>query len=125
MSSDVRRDQLLRNSILAGNTASDCSGPVTSAGYNLIGSTAGCTFTPGAGDQIGVDPKLATLADNGGPTQTIALLPGSPAIDAGNPGGCPAPTAACSPPTSAARPARRTAMPTASPAATSARTKPA
>ena len=115
----------VRNSILAGNTASDCSGPVTSAGYNLIGSTAGCTYTPGAGDKIGVDPKLATLADNGGPTQTSALLPGSPAIDAGNPGAASARAAACSPPTSAARPVHRTATPTASPAATSARTKPA
>ena len=78
----------VRNSIVAGNTASDCSGPLTSAGYNLIGSTAGCTYTPGAGDQIGVDPRLATLANNGGPTQTIALLPGSAAIDAGDPAGC-------------------------------------
>ncbi len=30
------------------------------------------------------DPKLGPLADNGGPTWTMALLPGSPAIDAGN-----------------------------------------
>ena len=35
---------------------------------------------PGARD----DPRLDTLADNGGPTQTIALLTGSPAVDAGN-----------------------------------------
>jgi hypothetical protein len=34
------------------------------------------------------DPKLGPLQSNGGPTQTHALLPGSPAIDAGNPGGC-------------------------------------
>jgi hypothetical protein len=33
----------------------------------------------------GVDPLLGPLADNGGPTLTHALLPGSPAIDAGNP----------------------------------------
>jgi len=33
---------------------------------------------------IGVDPLLAALADNGGPTRTHALLPGSPAIDAGS-----------------------------------------
>ena len=38
------------------------------------------------GNQVGVaDPGLGPLADNGGPTQTIALLPGSPAIDAGSP----------------------------------------
>jgi hypothetical protein len=34
------------------------------------------------------DPSLGPLQDNGGPTQTPALLNGSPAIDAGNPGGC-------------------------------------
>ncbi len=112
----------LHNTILAGNTV-DCTGALSSAGYNLIGSTYGCTYTPNTGDQIGVDPKLATLADNGGPTMTVALLPGSPAIDAGNPRGASAPMVACSRAISAARPARRTATPTGLPAATSARTK--
>jgi hypothetical protein len=37
-----------------------------------------------AGDDSSTDPKLGPLADNGGPTLTMALLPGSPAIDAGN-----------------------------------------
>ena len=36
------------------------------------------------GDTLGGDPLLAPLADNGGPTQTHALLPGSPAIDTGS-----------------------------------------
>jgi hypothetical protein len=39
--------------------------------------------TPAGGDSF-TDPKLGPLADNGGPTLTVALLPGSPAIDAGN-----------------------------------------
>jgi hypothetical protein len=39
--------------------------------------------TPAGGDSF-PDPKLGPLADNGGPTLTMALLPGSPAIDAGN-----------------------------------------
>lgn len=39
--------------------------------------------TPAGGDSF-ADPKLGPLADNGGPTLTMALLPGSPAIDAGN-----------------------------------------
>jgi hypothetical protein len=39
--------------------------------------------TPGGNDSF-ADPKLGPLADNGGPTLTMALLPGSPAIDAGN-----------------------------------------
>ena len=34
------------------------------------------------------DPKLGRLRNNGGPTKTMALLPGSPAIDSGNPSGC-------------------------------------
>ena len=37
-----------------------------------------------AGNDTFPDPKLGPLADNGGPTLTMALLPGSPAIDAGN-----------------------------------------
>ena len=41
-----------------------------------------------AGDRAGVDPQLGPLADNGGPTDTIALMAGSPAIDAG--AACPA-----------------------------------
>ena len=41
-------------------------------------------------DPIYLDPLLAPLADNGGPTQTMALLTGSPAIDQGNPLTCPA-----------------------------------
>ena len=37
------------------------------------------------GNLVGVaNPRLGTLADNGGPTRTIALLPGSPAINAGS-----------------------------------------
>jgi hypothetical protein len=39
--------------------------------------------TPAGGDSF-PDPKLGPLANNGGPTLTMALLPGSPAIDAGN-----------------------------------------
>jgi hypothetical protein len=39
--------------------------------------------TPAGGDSF-ADPKLGPLANNGGPTLTMALLPGSPAIDAGN-----------------------------------------
>jgi len=82
------------NTIVAGNAAN--SGPdvlvgdgsVSSQGSNLIGKTDGSTGWVG-GDITGTiaaprDPKLASLADNGGPTQTMALLPGSPAIDKGD-----------------------------------------
>jgi hypothetical protein len=74
------------NSIVADNTApdgADFSGSVASQGYNLFETapTGGGTV---ATDLIGVDPKLGPLQDNGGATFTQALLPGSPAIDAGN-----------------------------------------
>ena len=59
-------------------------GTVTSLGYN-ISSDDGSGFLTGPGDQINTDPLLGPLQNNGGPTFTHALLPGSPAIDAGNP----------------------------------------
>ncbi len=54
--------------------------------YNLIISSM---YTGGLvngvnGNQVGVNPGLGPLTNNGGPTQTIALLPGSPAIDRGD-----------------------------------------
>jgi hypothetical protein len=81
----------LRNSLVAGNIAPyspDCRYVIQSAGYNLIGNTLGCAFVSSTGDQLNVAPQLGPLADNGGPTLTHALQPGSPAIDAGNPAGC-------------------------------------
>ena len=39
----------------------------------------------GSAEITGQDPKLGPLTNNGGPTETRALLHGSPAIDAGNP----------------------------------------
>ena len=74
----------LSNTILAGNHAGwspDCQGPIGSGGYNLIGSTVQCTFTSTTGDLTNVDPKLGSLADNGGPTYTHSLLSTSPAIN--------------------------------------------
>ena len=72
------------NTIVAGNsTGGDCGQPVTDYGYNLtdVGDTS-CGFTAGKHDVLTSSPGLAGgLANNGGPTQTIALLPGSPAID--------------------------------------------
>lgn len=59
-------------------------------GYN-ISSDDGSGFLNGPGDQINTDPMLGPLQDNGGPTFTHALLPGSPAIDAGDPNFTPPP----------------------------------
>jgi hypothetical protein len=81
----------IRNTLVAGNTAAgspDVSGALNSPGHNLIGDgTGGSGFA--ASDLVGtssnpIDPKLGPLQDNGGPTQTMALLPDSPAIDAGD-----------------------------------------
>jgi hypothetical protein len=87
----------LGNTIVAGNGAAaplglssgpDCAGGFLSNGYNLIGETNGSHGWGGTGDLLGSISKprnalLAPLAYNGGPSPTCALLPGSPAIDAG------------------------------------------
>jgi hypothetical protein len=57
---------------------------VTSHGYNLSSDDGGGVLN-GLGDQINTDPLLGPLQDNGGPTLTHLPLPGSPAIDAGDP----------------------------------------
>jgi len=83
----------LQNTILANNfvqsvvmAASNCHGSVPSQGYNLS-SDSPCNFS-NSGDRNNIDPMLGLLQNNGRPTQTIPLLSGSPAIDAGNPSGC-------------------------------------
>ncbi|MCA9102605.1 MAG: hypothetical protein KDA63_15705 [Planctomycetales bacterium] len=77
----------LEHTIVANNTATssgpDIHGTVT-ANWSLIENTAGATIN-GADNITGLDPNLGPLADNGGPTETQALLPGSPAIHAGDP----------------------------------------
>ena len=82
---------IVRSTIVAGNVAPsgpDCSGVITSQDFNLIRSTNGVILSGMTTRNItGEDPLLAPLANNGGATQTHALLPGSPAIDAGSSGG--------------------------------------
>jgi CSLREA domain-containing protein len=94
----------INNSIVAHNTRNgEATDVVTlvskpTISHSLIGSNFGSDFpeapigSPDAnGNLIGgpihgaIDPLLGPLADNGGPTLTHALLPGSPAIDAGDP----------------------------------------
>lgn len=58
-----------------------------SMGHNIEdGNTCGLH---GAADQINVNPMLGPLGNNGGPTPTMALMAGSPAVDAGDSSGCP------------------------------------
>lgn len=87
----------LSNTLLAGNDdhsgPDDCSGGGLYSGlggHNLIGVGDGCGLVNGKnGDQVGsgahpLNPLLGPLQNNGGPTQTMALLKGSPAIDRGD-----------------------------------------
>ena len=99
----------LNNSLIAGNQAAvapeiehntGCQGffchphAISVNNFNLFGANgnAGVTgFTPGPTDivpGVSLAQILGPLANNGGPTQTHALVAGSPAIDAGNPNGC-------------------------------------
>jgi hypothetical protein len=66
------------------------NGVVMSLGYNLSSDDASGILT-GPGDQIRTNPILGPLQNNGGHTLVHALLPGSPAIDAGNPNFTPPP----------------------------------
>lgn len=77
------------NTILVANLRA-CEGTVTSKGYNLT-DDASCAFSH-SGDVENSDPRVASLAANGGPTETAALTGGSPAIEAGDPAGCTDPT---------------------------------
>ncbi|MFZ4573724.1 MAG: reprolysin-like metallopeptidase [Phycisphaerales bacterium] len=77
----------IASTILANNSAAfgpDAHGVLNSLGHNLVASASGLSGLL-ASDLQGVDPLLAALADNGGPTQTHSLGAGSPAVDAADP----------------------------------------
>lgn len=89
----------IKNTILAqsrnssSQTVSDCVGTIGSDGNNFVGTASGvCTIAQATGDQIGTSttltPNLGTLTNNGGTTQTIIPLAGSPVIDKGASTGC-------------------------------------
>ena len=78
----------LTNTIVADNDTPNCNSALDSLGYNLTDDDS-CGFTA-PGDLVVADAMLDYPADNGGPTDTDALLPGSPAIDAGS-SSCPPP----------------------------------
>ena len=78
----------LQNSITSNNSPGNCytRTAISSKGYNLSSDTT-CNFSS-PGDLNNIDPALGPLQNNGGPTDTMALTSGSPAIDAGSPNGC-------------------------------------
>jgi len=77
------------DSILAKPTAGGNCHATINADHSLIDHAGGCTIS-GSGNVIGQDPLLGPLQRNGGRTATMALLSGSPAIDAGTSSACPA-----------------------------------
>jgi hypothetical protein len=79
----------LRNTILAypNGTNSNVHGPITDGGHN-ISSDASANFNSGTSFNF-TDPRLEPLADNGGPTLTMALRSDSPAVDFGANDGAP------------------------------------
>lgn len=95
---------LLTNSIIAGNTdasvistSPDCYSDFTSdgdnftvVGPNIIQNLDGCEVVGDVSSILSIDPLFdpAGLADNGGPTQTLALQASSPALDVGDNGSC-------------------------------------
>ncbi len=78
----------LSGTIVSGNTApdgADMQGVDISAFVtnSILGDIAGDIVLVGSNNIMAMDPMVAALADNSGPTRTMALLAGSPAIDAG------------------------------------------
>jgi hypothetical protein len=78
------------NAGASGENIFNNGGTVTSHGYNVCSDNGG-GYLNGPGDQINTDPLLGPLQNNGGSTFTHALLPGSPAIDTGDPNFTPPP----------------------------------
>jgi predicted outer membrane repeat protein len=76
----------ITNNLFADNTGGNCRALNVSGEHNLS-SDSTCGFG-GAEDYTNTDPKLDVLADNGGPGPDHELLPGSPAINAGNDSTC-------------------------------------
>ena len=87
---DAQGSVSFANTLIAANTVggqpSDCAGVLTSKGYNLVSSRAGCTLTGEAtGNLLDKPAGLEALASNGGPAPSFALSESSLAVDAGNP----------------------------------------
>lgn len=72
---------ILASSLTSGQpNAATSGGSIVSLGHNVSSDNS---FSPCTGDQLDTNPLLGSLRSNGGPVETCALLPGSPALDAG------------------------------------------
>ena len=91
-STSASASETLNNSIVAGNfrgtgsVANDINGTINTASHNIIGdfASAGGIDNGVNGNIVNANPMLAPLAHYGGSTRTYLLLPGSPAINAGD-----------------------------------------
>jgi CSLREA domain-containing protein len=79
---DVHNTIISKNANNADVSGTNPSFNFVSYGYNLIGGGSASSAFNESGDQISTNPKLGPLRNNGGPTNTHALLSGSPALDA-------------------------------------------
>jgi hypothetical protein len=82
---------ILINTLVANNAGNECDLPVAIGAVITAGSLdtdGSCQLSPYPHDVPNVDPKLGPLKNNGGFSQTHALLAGSPAIDAANASHC-------------------------------------
>jgi hypothetical protein len=83
---------LLMNTILGPNAGGSCGGSIAGIPRNVtshnLAADATCQFATADQGTVG-DPRLAPLANNGGPTDTHALKAGSPAINGADPQSCP------------------------------------
>lgn len=80
---------IVGNTIISNNNSTstnevDVSGSFGSQGYNIIGDTTGSSGFGVIGDLLNTDPMLGPLSNYGGPTMSMSVLIGSPAIGAGN-----------------------------------------
>jgi hypothetical protein len=87
---NIELSNTILNAGASGENIVNNGGTVISHGYNVCSDDGG-GYLNGPGDQINTNPLLGPLQDNGGLTLTHALLPGSPAIDAGDPNFTPPP----------------------------------
>ncbi|MEP4651790.1 MAG: choice-of-anchor Q domain-containing protein, partial [Ilumatobacter sp.] len=94
---DANGPLAIEHSIVYGNTttttnAPEIDGVVNSLNWSFLGVPTDTTIATGANNQIGVNPQLGALTDNGGPTLSRRPSPTSPAVDAGDPSFSGAPT---------------------------------
>lgn len=79
----VANSLIALNTVGTGSSDPSCSGTISSGGANLLTSDdAGCSgFALGAADLLRTNPRIGALGNHGGPTRTIPLQAGSPAIN--------------------------------------------